>query len=543
MTDPFGELLASMDRDRLAATLLGYVQGRRWFRAKSRHVRNGAVTDLIRLEAPSEAVRRGRPAQPDGDAPVLVAMLEVRYQEGAPELYVVPLCIVERGRAAALPLHAVVTSLASGAALVDGLATGDAARALFEVAKGQRTVRGEKGELWGSAGALVHQLSGREPLSVVVPHAEQTNSTLVLGARVLFKIYRQLAEGENPEIEVGRFLTAHGRLTSTPRVLAELSYRPAEGAVRSLGIAHEFWANDGDAWTAALADVRRWFDEQEPALTPLDGRLEALLARAMKAPPTGPTPAFAPRAEKLGRRTGELHVIFASDAGDPAFAPEPLSSADRAALAERASSMLEKTMASLAALHNQLAADARTEADRILEAHRRHVITDLLGQFRNDSGVALKIRTHGDLHLGQVLVRGDDVAIIDFEGEPARPLSERRAKSSPFRDVTGMLRSFDYAPEAVLRESSLPGTRSKYGPRARRWTNDVSVAYLRGYFAAVGDAPFIPAARDEKLALLTFHQLEKVIYEIAYELDHRPDWLPIPLRGLATLVGLGLETA
>jgi maltose alpha-D-glucosyltransferase/alpha-amylase len=532
MTDPFGELLASMDRDRLAATLLQYVQGRRWFRSKSRRAKGSAVTDLVRLDAP-----------PDGGVPVLVAMLQVRYEEGAPELYVVPLCIVQRERADDLEGRAVVSPLESGAALVDGLFTGDAAQALFAVAREQRTVRGEKGELRGSASSLVHQIVGREPLSVIVPRAEQTNSTLVLGERVLFKIYRQLTEGENPEIEIGRFLAAHGSVTCTPRVLGELSYLPAGGAARSLGIAHEFWANDGDAWTAALADVRRWFDEprQYPAMDPADGRLEALLARATRAPDDGATPAFAVLAETLGRRTGELHLALASDAVDPAFAPEPLSPADRGALAERASSMLEKTMASLAALRDRLSADARPTADRILDAHRRHVIAGLLAELRNASGVALKIRTHGDLHLGQVLVRGDDVAIIDFEGEPARPLSERRAKSSPFRDVTGMLRSFDYAPEAVLRESSFPGTRSKYASQARLWTRDVSVAYLRGYLATVGDAPFVPAAREDTLGLLTFHQLEKVIYEIAYELDHRPDWLPIPLRGLLTV--LALESA
>jgi maltose alpha-D-glucosyltransferase/alpha-amylase len=149
----------------------------------------------------------------------------------------------------------------------------------------------------------------------------------------------------------------------------------------------------------------------------------------------------------------------------------------------------------------------------------------------------VKTRIHGDLHLGQVLSRGDDFVIIDFEGEPTRPLDERRAKSSPLRDVTAMARSFDYAAEAVLRDvvAPAPERRRVLEPWALLWTREVTAAYLQAYLATVKTASFLPKRAEDLELLLTFHELEKMIYELAYELNNRPDWVEIPLRGLARL--------
>jgi maltose alpha-D-glucosyltransferase/alpha-amylase len=148
----------------------------------------------------------------------------------------------------------------------------------------------------------------------------------------------------------------------------------------------------------------------------------------------------------------------------------------------------------------------------------------------------VKTRIHGDLHLGQVLSRGDDFVIIDFEGEPTRPLEERRAKSSPLRDVTAMARSFDYAAEAVLREvATVPERRRTLEPWAELWTREVTGAYLNAYLTTVKSASFIPERPEDLALLMAFHTLEKVIYELAYEINNRPDWIEIPLRGLARL--------
>jgi maltose alpha-D-glucosyltransferase/alpha-amylase len=462
------------DNDQLATALLEYVRRRRWFRSKSRPARSARVYDLIPL-------RVG-----------LVALLEIGYQEGDPELYVVPLVGGSSDPAARVT-----------ADLADGLATGDSAPALAELIRDGATARGAAGELRGNRSPLLAEILRPGALPARVAGAEQTNSTVFLGDSGLMKIYRQVAPGDNPEVEVGRFLARHADPSCTPRLLGDLAYH-RDGASYSLGVLHELVPNDGDAWTAALADVRAFL-----------GGAPARLATL---------------ATTLGRRTGELHLALASDASDPAFAPEPLTAADRGAMADRTAAMLEENLATLTRALPRLEPSARAIAERVLR-DRRAVIARL-DDFRACDLEVVKTRIHGDLHLGQVLVYGEDFAIIDFEGEPARPLAERRAKSSPLRDVMGMVRSFDYAPAAVLRAGGAGGE------QARRWTDEVSAAYLRGYFATVEGAPFIPRDPAGRDALCTFHQLEKVIYEVGYEANNRPDWVEIPLRGLGALAGL-----
>jgi trehalose synthase-fused probable maltokinase len=529
------DLFAPGQRDRLAAMLLGYVRDRRWFRAKARAVRGARVADLVRLE---ESV---------------LVFLEIAYQAGGPErdLYVVPLAQVEQaGALEARTPHAIVSRLEGDAALVDGLVTGQTAPALLAVLREAREVPGERGVLRGEGSPLLAEIAGSVPLPVKVPGAEQTNSTLMFGDRVLLKVYRQLSAGENPELEMGRFLTDHCHPPCAPRVLGALAYRGADGETRSLGIAHELVGNDGDAWTLALDEVRGYLGRVAGEGAPPVGQrggdsVEDLLARAL-APASAPVSAvgvvgrFPGLAETLGRRTGELHLALASVDDDPAFAPRPLSAADRRALVARATSMLEANLAALQGVRDRLPAPTRQLAERLLDRSGRQRVAGLLARLGERDLPAMKIRIHGDLHLGQVLVRGDDFMIIDFEGEPARPLAERRQGSSPLRDVMAMVRSFDYAPEAVLREPA-PGdgaqVRVAREPWARLWTREVAVAYLRGYLATVKDAPFIPRG-DDLVVLATFYQLEKVIYELGYEVNNRPDWVEIPVRGLASTAGI-----
>jgi maltose alpha-D-glucosyltransferase/alpha-amylase len=526
------ELLAPARREWLAARLFDYARARRWYRAKTRGVSGFEIADLIAVE---------RRTKVSG----VIALLAIAYEEGDRHLYVVPLARVDRETAERLRAersHALVAALdgpLGDGELVDGLATGQAAPALLDLVAGERSFRGETGELRGRRTASFHEVAGGETLAPTVHGAEQTNTTISFGERVLLKIYRQLTPGENPELEVGRFLTEHGRPARVPSVLGDIEYRDARDARYGLGIAHEFVPNGGDAWTFALREVRAFFDAArgQPANPERDG-WDALLSRALalnSVPPPAPG-AFVTSAETLGRRTGQLHLALASDPRDPAFAPESLAREDRAALAARATAMLAQNLEAVSAMRDRFPAESRRLADWLLGAEARQAIAARIARFRNGTGVVMKTRTHGDLHLGQVLVRNDDFVIIDFEGEPARPLSERRAKSSPLRDVMGMARSFDYAPEAVLREPAFRPASPDREAWAHKWTRDVTAAYLRGYLHTVGDAPFIPQRRDELVELLTFYQLEKVIYEVGYEANHRPDWVEIPLRGLHAIL-------
>jgi trehalose synthase-fused probable maltokinase len=436
-------------------------------------------------------------------------VLDVQYAEGEPDLYVVP----ADDQGGELPIEA-------------------AAVALFEIARQGLTRRGEQGALVGECFESFARLApqGAAGLPLRVAGVEQTNSTVMFGDRALLKIYRQLSAGPNPELEVGRFLDRACDPPCVPRVLGALTYQPDQGPARSLGIVHELIANRGDAWALAQRELARFF----------------------ASPPSPDGGRFAALAAVLGRRTGELHLALAgraravSDAG-PDFAPEPLTEADRRALANRTEAMLNDTLAALARSGRR-----SPSIDRLLAADGRAAISRALAEFRDQPLDAVKTRTHGDLHLGQVLAVAragegasaaadddaaiDDFVIIDFEGEPARPLSERRAKGSPLRDVMGMVRSFDYAPEAALREAGASG--GDRAARARQWTRQVTTAYLGAYFDRVGDAPFIPRDRGQRTRLLNYCELEKVVYEVGYELNNRPDWLDIPLRGLLAVAGL-----
>jgi maltose alpha-D-glucosyltransferase/alpha-amylase len=559
-------ILEPQQRTPLAESLLAYVRERRWFRAKARHPRQAHVADLIPL----------------GSRQVL-AVLQIDYDAGESELYVVPLGEVDRqaaqelaGAAAEGPV-AIVSPLVAGGAIVDTLLIpGQAADTFLDLVRQGGSARGEMGgELRGEPMPQFEELAGVELPVATIPRAEQTNSTATFGDRVLLKIYRRLTAGTNPELEVGQFLTTHSDPPCAPRVLGALSYRSAAGETFSLGIVHEFLANAGDAFSFVLAELRAELEREGATSEPpsrmaasasapptasdlpragAEAGMEELLVRVFRpteeldghsavAAAVGAVAAgeFSVLAATLGRRTGELHLALAgADAGMPDFAAEPLTAQDRARMVTRAEDMLGLQLDALSAAMPGLLPRARELAHRLLQPSARQAIADRLSQFRERAIDVVKTRTHGDLHLGQVLViPGNDFVIIDFEGEPARPLVERRAKSSPLRDVMGMVRSFDYAPEVVLRDEGLakaaPERRLRLQARAASWTRAATESYLRGYLATVQGAPFIPRERGELALLLTFFELEKVIYEIGYELNNRPTWVEIPLRGLAAI--------
>jgi trehalose synthase-fused probable maltokinase len=578
---PWPALRDAGQRPLLAKVLLEYVRPRRWFRAKGRQPVDAQIVDLVPLDGPGPGQRRGQ--GDDGDE--VLAILRINYASGEPDLYVIPLAEVDGPTAQALAAAgseappAIVTALgpsdvesvvggssaakaaltATGdGALVDGMVVPHHAADIFlRLMRDGRTLRGQmNGQVRGEALPLMAELDNLDLPVAKLPRVEQTNSTAIFGDRVLLKVYRQLTAGPNPELEIGRYLTAHSNPPCAPRVLGALSYRSAEGGEYSLAIAHEYLSNQGDAFTFTRDELRRYFartagQQPPPRGAHPTGGAAALLARADGGFETGDRETAASRAvgqfitlaATLGRRTGELHLaLAAADPHDPAFAVQPLTAADRAQQADRAEAMLQEEMDALSGVLSQLSPPARGLAERLLSVDGRQNITRTLSQFRQGPIDAAKTRTHGDLHLGQVLVRGDDFVIIDFEGEPARPLSERRAKSSPVRDVMGMVRSFDYAPEVVLRDPAFAQAHAADAAGlqvwAALWKQEVTAAYVGAYLATVKGATFLPTDPRQLALLLTFHEMEKVIYEIGYEVNNRPDWVEIPLRGLATLAAV-----
>jgi maltose alpha-D-glucosyltransferase/alpha-amylase len=292
-----------------------------------------------------------------------------------------------------------------------------------------------------------------------------------------------------------------------------MDYAGAAGETATLSVLQGFVDNDGDGWRHVL---------------------RALSRDVRDARPTRPDDPLIQDMTELGRVTGELHAALASDPVNPAFAPEPVTAEDArgwesgiAEALDRASSNADRGGPDLARALRDVTAGGGTSAIR--------AGLDLLA-----AAGAHKIRCHGDYHLGQVLKTRDSFVIIDFEGEPGRPIAERRAKQSPLRDVAGMLRSLNYAVNSVGREREA-GQRTQAALWLESWERLARNAFLDGYASATGRSPvrLVPPSRDELLRACAPFEIDKACYELAYELDNRPDWVAIPLAGLSRLLERG----
>ena len=375
-------------------------------------------------------------------------------------------------------------------------------------------------------------------------NAEQSNSSVVYDKRLVLKMFRRVEPGLNPDLEIGVFLMEKSSFRNVPPLAGYIEYLDEHGATSSLGMLQGYVANQGDAWQFTLRALAEYYG----ALRQSGGLGAGEIPRApLVALCSQPVPdearrrigAYLDSAALLGRRTAELHLALASTADEPDFAPQPSSEADHRAFAESAAQLLTANFDLLRRLKGGMPDQTRQEADEILQleeiARRRF---QLLARLK---GSAMLTRIHGDYHLGQVLFTGSDFVIIDFEGEPARSLAERRKKRSPLQDVAGMLRSFHYAAYAPLlqegnAEGSSPDEGRSRGRWAQYWQKWVSATFLRTYLEVSGDAIFIPRGREELALLLDVHLLDKAIYELGYELNNRPSWVRIPLDGISQLL-------
>jgi len=356
--------------------------------------------------------------------------------------------------------------------------------------------------------------SGRWP--IVRPAGEQSNTSLMFGRRFMLKLFRRLEPGPNPELEISRFLTGRG-FTHIPPLAAGLEYERAGDEPTSLALLQAFVANTGTAWEQAVHDVRR-----------------SLLGDAPVAPATK-TVSFLPSATALGQRTAEFHLALGAG-DDPAFAPEAFTADHVAEIVAHLKDDVDRSLALLADRLDTLPHAAQDRARHVLDAHDR--LTSHAATFATVPARAMRTRVHGDYHLGQVLCAGQDFVIIDFEGEPARPLAERRAKQSPLKDVAGMLRSFSYAAYATwLAESEQhPDLSPRFEARAHKWEAAVSAAFLTRYRQTMARAALVPADDHGFGRLLDAFLLEKALYELRYELASRPRWVSIPLLGVLRIL-------
>jgi len=524
------EILEPRGRAALEWILAGYLGRCRWFGGKARKVRSATVAETFRVEYAETAAH--------------VVLLRVGYAEGEPETYVLPLTHVDAKAARALAertpgaLVARIRCNAGEGVLVDALAERGFEEALLETIERRRRFRSPFGELEGWRSPALRRVRANVPgpLEPALMRAEQSNTSIVYGQQLVLKFFRRVQEGTNPDLEIGRLLTARASAAHTPPVAGALTIERERADSITLAILHGYVPNQGDAWSYTLGAVAQYFERmlaRRNAITaPPPTPLLAFVDQEVPAPMADTIGGYLESARLLGQRTAELHRALAA-VPEPDFTPEPFTTLYQRSIYQSMRARARQTLELLRKSRRAIPEPARPDAERVVAADAdvdrrlRAVMSRRLN--------AVLIRTHGDFHLGQVLHTGKDFVILDFEGEPERSLSERRLKRAPLRDVAGMLRSFHYAVHSALageRARGLEGARLEEAARA--WYVWVASRFLRAYLEAAGD--LVPKTRVEQQLLLDVFMLDKALYELGYELGSRPDWVAVPLRGIVEIL-------
>jgi len=451
-----------------------------------------------------------------------------------PQPYFLPLANVLVGRSA-LPAPLVRATLAKTRTgpreglLVDALVRESLAIGLLDDMRAGTERPAERGVFVAFGTSALAAIEIPEQRRARRLEVEQSNTSVVVDEHVMFKAYRRLSPGIQPELEIARFLTEVG-YRNTPPLLGWTEYRPETGDAVATCIAQAFIESQGDAWNGTLAYLGRFFDRARQMRGAEHAEMDADYHAV-----------FIERARILGRRVAELHRAFATETGDPAFEPEPVTEADVAAWVAGAQATAFKALDGLERAVDRVPENLQPQV-RALAARRERILARIAALAPSPASLAglTKTRYHGDFHLGQVLVVMDDVYIVDFEGEPARPLAHRRTKNSPLRDVAGMLRSIDYASVAALRGVTADRAEdvSALEPLGREWERRSVDAFLEAYREHVAGCSSYPTDPEAARALLDLFTLEKAFYEMSYELANRPPWVRIPLEGIARILNL-----
>ncbi|MHC4879086.1 MAG: maltokinase N-terminal cap-like domain-containing protein [Planctomycetota bacterium] len=367
-----------------------------------------------------------------------------------------------------------------------------------------------------------------------VSSAEQSNTAVTLGDWGFLKLFRRVEAGMNPDVEIGQFLTQQAPQVSTPRVLGTLELRgDSANEPLCLAVLLERVAAESDAWQFTLDALAGFW--QRVARDCADWSADRIGTEADLSPLADQIGAFLADVNVLGRRTAELHSALASGSA-ASFVSEPLTESVLDEQRKRVTTELEDTCRLLRTTASVDDADALSE-QLTIAGHRR--VDEIMQRLAGLNDVSL-IRVHGDYHLGQVLRTHDDFVIIDFEGEPDRPLAERREKRCAAKDVAGMIRSLHYASNAASVGLLPPPDNSIIAPDVwqRQWYVNCRDAFLAGYATSLTAAKIMPADAAAAAALLDMFVVEKVLYELRYEINHRPDWISIPLAGLQELLAV-----
>lgn len=469
----------------LVQTLLpAWLPTRRWFGGKARTVKEITLAHDFAL----------------GETEWYFVVVRVAYEDGAPDFYSIPLGCAPEGEIDS-PELAKLAQGADGEWLHDATFSSGFRKTLLMLMRDRASAGGVTEHVTGVGSEFLdaYPLAELQPSKVLV--VEQSNSSIIYGGKLFLKLFRRLQSGINPDAEITRFLTERQHFQHVPPFAGSLELHLGREGVFPAGLMLGCVENHGDAWKWALDELSKYYANG-------DGGAETFT-----------------RIASLGERTAQLHIALTGDDADPDFQPQPLTAEDFARLSAGVAQRLEQTFAALRAKDD----GSQLLVTKVLACELP--ARDRISALANLRPGPAKTRHHGDYHLGQVLDTGTDWVIIDFEGEPLRSIAERRERRSPLRDVAGMLRSFHYAAHAARPDASRENLE-----KADAWARQAQQVYLDRYLAVAEGASFLPASSPDVQALLDAYVLEKALYEIDYELNNRPDWLQIPLRGLLSVV-------
>ena len=529
-------------RQELPSQLPEYLKAQRWFGGKARPIRGTEIVDVI-------------PVQSDA-CDAFVLLVQVNYESGPGETYVLPLISLpdSANSPSANPPALKLRAQKRGAPgiLQNALADAQFLSALLDAIARGSSFQGVMGEIRTSRTSSFEKLcpGSCQSLTPRSVKAEQSNSSIIYGESLILKFFRRAEEGINPDLEIGQFLTERAHFRNIPSVAGSIEYRTNDGREFTMGVLQGFVRNQGDAWTYTMESVAHFYDcvskRSKSGKLPQSREPDPVTSLPLSSQQALPAIAwellghYTDHARLLGQRTAELHLALASDSSDPAFAPEPHTVFFQHAAERRARVLTESCLELLNGKLGALPEDADGFAQQVLSSERQ--ILHELHSALTGPAESCRTRIHGDYHLGQVLYTGSDFVIIDFEGEPARPIEERRKKKSPLQDVAGMLRSFHYAAHAGLRSLKNESTAASGVHShllldwAENWSAWIGRQFLGQYLDTSNGACYLPTDPRELQNFLRLHLLEKAIYELAYELNNRPDWIEIPLIGITKLL-------
>jgi maltose alpha-D-glucosyltransferase/alpha-amylase len=523
----------------LESVLSSYVYSCRWFGGKARKVQSAHIAEMIPVS--------------HQDIQAQMIWFHLDYIQGDPETYLLPLAYAEGEQAmhllAEMPKTVIARLQVKGhpevGVLFDAVGDKDFLTLPLQAIAQNRHYQGMAGELVGSATQMYQSLCEEDSdLEPSLIKGEQSNTSIIYGECFILKLFRKLEEGINPDLEIGLFLNEQKHLEHFATIAGSLEYQRPKAEPMTVGILQQFIPGVRSSWEYTLDSLRDYFEQVmvQQAVHEVSipsGSIVDWHSSEVPEVANLTISAYLASAQLLGQRTAELHLALASNPGNPDFAPEPFTTLYQRSIYQYSRNQAGKVLLLLKKRLNSLEPDTRELAEAVLNSQDQ--IMESFGQVMAQKITAMRTRTHGDYHLGQVLYTGKDFIIIDFEGEPAHSLSERRMKRSPLRDVAGMLQSFYYAAIQGLRHEQESGMiHPENFPVMQQWAQFwycwVSAAFIKTYLTTAGDAAFLPKSKEELQVLLNAYLLEKVIYELGYELNNRPQWVPIPLQRILQLL-------